>query len=59
MRKLGLDANASRKTWTVSRYDRIKSDQERGASIVVDRTHFIYRGVQIPFSSFNVGRCTP
>jgi protein-disulfide isomerase len=34
---------------------RIKSDQERGASIGVDRTPFLFvDGVQIPFSSLNV-----
>ena len=34
---------------------RIKSDQERGASIEVDRTPILFvDGVQIPFSSFNV-----
>ena len=34
---------------------RIKSDQERGASIGVDRTPILFiDGVQIPFSSFNV-----
>lgn len=53
---LGLDVERFKKDMDTEQVrDRIKSDQERGASIGVDRTPILFiDGVQIPFSSFNV-----
>lgn len=53
---LGLDVERFKKdTDTEQVKARIKSDQERAASIGVDRTPMLFiDGIQIPFSSFNV-----
>jgi protein-disulfide isomerase len=53
---LGLDVERFQKDMDTEEVKaRIKSDQERGASIGVDRTPILFiDGVQIPFSSFNV-----
>ena len=53
---LGLDVERFKKDMDTEEVKaRIKSDQERGASIGVDRTPVLFiDGVQIPFSSFNV-----
>ena len=53
---LGLDVERFKKDMDTELVRaRIKSDQERGASIGVDRTPVLFiDGVQIPFSSFNV-----
>ena len=53
---LGLDVERFKKDMDTEQVKaRIKSDQERGASIGVDRTPILFiDGVQIPFSSFNV-----
>jgi protein-disulfide isomerase len=53
---LGLDVERFKKDMDAEEVKaRIKSDQERGASIGVDRTPVLFiDGVQIPFSSFNV-----
>jgi protein-disulfide isomerase len=53
---LGLDVERFKKDMDTEQVrDRIKSDQERGASIGVDRTPILFiDGVEIPFSSFNV-----
>lgn len=50
---LGLDVERFKKDMDTEQVkDRIKSDQERGASIGVDRTPILFiDGVQIPFSS--------
>lgn len=52
---LGLDVERFKKDMDSEQVtNRIKSDQERGASIGVDRTPVLYiDGVQIPFSSLN------
>jgi protein-disulfide isomerase len=54
--KLGLDVERFKKDMDSEQVTaRIKSDQERGASIGVDRTPILFiDGVQIPFSSFHV-----
>ena len=54
--RLGLDVERFKKDMDSEQVrERIKSDQERGASIGVDRTPvLLIDGVQIPFSSFNV-----
>jgi protein-disulfide isomerase len=53
---LGLDVERFKKDMDTEQVGaRIKSDQERAASIGVDRTPILFiDGVQIPFSSFNV-----
>ena len=53
---LGLDVERFKKDMDTEQVrSRIKSDQERGASIGVDRTPVLFiDGVEIPFSSFNV-----
>ena len=53
---LGLDVERFRKDMDSEQVSaRIRSDQERGASIGVDRTPILFvDGVQIPFSSLNV-----
>jgi len=53
---LGLDVERFKKDMDSEQVtDRIKSDQERGASIGVDRTPILFvDGVQVPFSSLNV-----
>jgi protein-disulfide isomerase len=53
---LGLDMERFKKDMDSEEVKaRIKTDQERGASIGVDRTPVLFvDGVQIPFSSFNV-----
>ena len=53
---LGLDVERFKKDMDAEQVrDRIKADQERGASIGVDRTPILFiDGVEIPFSSFNV-----
>ena len=53
---LGLDVERFQKDMDREQVrERIKSDQERGASIGVDRTPvLLVDGIQIPFSSFNV-----
>lgn len=53
---LGLDVERFKRDMDTEQVKaRIKSDQERAASIGVDRTPILFiDGVQIPFSSFNV-----
>jgi len=53
---IGLDVERFKKDMDTEQVGaRIKSDQERAASIGVDRTPILFiDGVQIPFSSFNV-----
>ena len=53
---LGLDVERFKKDMDTEEVKaRIKLDQERGASIGVDRTPILFvDGVQIPFCSFNV-----